>query len=186
MKKERMTALLLSLIGLICHLQHTYAFSIKGRSRLIANCDGQSSFLSAIPSTNDYQLEEKFEMTQSLQQRRQFIKSIASAGIISTSLTPLAVLAEDEATTIAIDPSISIPTITKKCYLDIKFANYKTPKRLVIGLFGNDMPKTVENFVKLCTNSEGDGPSYAGSTFYRGKIQVFTMICAHDIMLCVY
>jgi len=173
MKKERMTALLLSLIGLICHLQHTYAFSIKGRSRLIANCDGQSSFLSAIPSTNDYQLEEKFEMTQSLQQRRQFIKSIASAGIISTTITPLSVLAEDEATTM-IDPSISLPNISQKVYLDVKFANYKTPKRLVIGLFGNDMPRTVDNFVKLCTNSEGDGPSYSGSTFYRGKIQVFT------------
>ena len=167
-----MTALLIALIGLICHLQHTYAFSIQGRSRLIANYGGQLSALSAIPSKSTDN-HENFDLTQQLQQRRQFIQSIATAGIISSSLTPLSVLAEDEATT-TIDPAISLPTITKKIYLDVKFANYKTPKRLVIGLFGNDMPKTVDNFVKLCTNSEGDGPSYAGSTFYRGKIQVFT------------
>ena len=162
--------LFISLIGLLCHLQHTYAFSIQGRSRLIASYGGQ---LPVAMTNDDYQLEENFVMTQQLQQRRQFIQSIAAAGIISTTLAPLEVLAEDEATT-TINPSISLPTITQKCYLDIKFANYKTPKRIVIGLFGNDMPITVENFVKLCTNSEGEGPSYAGSTFYRGKIQVFT------------
>jgi len=164
-----MTALFISLIGLLCHLQHTYAFSIQGRSRLIASYGGQ---LPVAMTNDDYQLEENFDMTQQLQQRRQFIQSIATAGIVSTTLTPLAVLAEDVETTI--DPSISIPQITKKVYIDIKFANYKTPKRLVIGLFGNDMPITVDNFVKLCANNEGEGPSYAGSTFYRGKIQVFT------------
>ena len=165
-----MTALFISLIGLLCLLEHAYAFSIQGRSRPIASSGGRLSALYAIPSTSDDQLEEKFEMIQ-LQQRRQFIQAIATAGIISTTITPLSVLAEDEATT-TIDPSISLPNISQKVYLDIKFANYKTPKRLVIGLFGNDMPNTVENFVKLCTNSEGDGPSYAGSTFYRGKIHV--------------
>ena len=166
-----MTALFIFLIGLLCHLQHTYAFSIQGRSRLIASYGGQ---LPVAMTNDDYQLEENFDMTQQLQQRRQFIQSIAAAGIISTTLTPLSVLADDELTATTIDPSISLPQITKKVYIDIKFANYKTPKRIVIGLFGDDMPKTVDNFVKLCTNSEGDGPSYAGSTFYRGKIQVFT------------
>ena len=168
-----MTALFISLIGLLCHLQHTYAFSIQGRSCPIASCGGQLSALSAIPSTNGYQLEEKFEMTQTLQQRRQFIHSITTASIISSSLNPLSVSAEDEIAT-SIDPSTV--KITQKVFLDIKFANYKT-KRLVIGLFGDDMPNTVENFVKLCTNSEGEGTSYAGSTFYRGKIQ-----CSHDNM----
>jgi len=150
---------------------------MKGRSRLIASYVGQLSALSAIPSTSDNQLEEKFD-TQ-LQRRQFVIQSIATAGTISTTLAPLTVLAADYATT-TINPSISLPTITQKVYLDIKFANYKTPKRLVIGLFGNDMPNTVENFVKLCTNSEGDGPSYAGSTFYRGKIQ-----CSHDVCTCI-
>jgi cyclophilin family peptidyl-prolyl cis-trans isomerase len=50
-------------------------------------------------------------------------------------------------------------------YLEVQFAKYKTPKRLVIGLFGDAMPRTAENFRALCTNAEG--PSYAGSTFYR-------------------
>ena len=101
--------------------------------------------------------------------RRTFAKSMAasiptvtaaSAGTLLSGSQPA--LAVDDAT---IDPSIDLPKITNKVYLDIKFGQYKT-KRLVIGLFGDVMPNTVANFLSLCTNSD-DGNSYAGTTFYR-------------------
>ena len=88
--------------------------------------------------------------------------STSAGTLLSGSQPALAVV--DDAT---IDPSIDLPKITNKVYLDIKFGQYKT-KRLVIGLFGDVMPNTVANFLSLCTNNgSDDGNSYAGTTFYR-------------------
>jgi len=107
--------------------------------------------------------------------RRTFAKSMAasistvtaaSAGaLLSSSSQPALAADDDNSSTNTIDPSIDLPKITNKVYLDIKFGQYKT-KRLVIGLFGDVMPNTVANFLSLCTNSD-DGNSYAGTTFYR-------------------
>ena len=66
----------------------------------------------------------------------------------------------------SIDPSTALPTITDKVFLEVQFAKDE-PQRLVIGLFGQAMPQVTENFRTLCTNSEG--PSYKGSSFYRGE-----------------
>ena len=48
----------------------------------------------------------------------------------------------------------TIAKVTRKCYFDIKFDD--APKgRIIIGLFGDDVPKTAQNFAELCSGKNG-------------------------------
>ena len=55
-------------------------------------------------------------------------------------------------------------TVTDKVFFDIN-VHGEPSGRVVIGLFGNTQPKTVENFKKLCTGELGYG--YKNTIFHR-------------------
>ncbi|CAE6431170.1 peptidyl-prolyl cis-trans isomerase B (cyclophilin B) [Rhizoctonia solani] len=88
------------------------------------------------------------------------------SGIAGLFVSALALLASP----VAAKDGAKGPKITNKVYFDIKHGD-KELGRIVMGLYGGTVPKTVENFRALCTGVRKNGTelgfSYKGSTFHR-------------------
>jgi len=56
--------------------------------------------------------------------------------------------------------------VTDSVYMDIQIGNEAEPERIVIGLFGSIVPRTVQNFKEICSGEHGP-MCYRGSTFHR-------------------
>ncbi|KAM9515440.1 peptidyl-prolyl cis-trans isomerase B [Guaruba guarouba] len=90
---------------------------------------------------------------------RRRMKAVVAAAALCAALLLLLLPAASRA-----DERKKGPKVTAKVFFDLRVGE-EDAGRVVIGLFGKTVPKTVENFVALATGEKGFG--FKGSKFHR-------------------
>lgn len=72
---------------------------------------------------------------------------------------------------LAVAAKKDLETVTHKVFFDVEM-NGNAIGRIVMGLFGDTVPRTADNFRALCTGEKGTGTMgkplhYEGSSFHR-------------------
>ena len=99
----------------------------------------------------------------------QIMQNIKNTGKFFSTVTSTILIGSQIAQ--SVDSGDDLESITNKVYFDISINN-EPSGRIVFGLFGKTVPKTVENFKSLCVGDKkslynGNPLTYKGSKFHR-------------------
>ena len=74
------------------------------------------------------------------------------------------------------------PNVTHHCFMDVSIGG-RNAGRITVGLFGEEVPKTVENFRILCT---GEQSSSKDHLHYKGATFPWIRRCPHPVLSLGY